>query len=167
MFSWLFGKKSLAPLSPEQDAFLGAAVREYNVMIDRLKKDWGFDRGGEWGFSQESGKFFLRLQDGSRVEADGQALGSFAKAEMTWEWAWNNPNVEEGVKRDAHRVREYGASLKIEYLTRGFVDLPEPVYATYLSALAVKATKSDGVFAGEAGPVLVYLGLKNLKKVKA
>jgi hypothetical protein len=160
-------KAKYAPLTPEQDAFLGSATAEFNRKIETLKKDWNFDNYDEWGFDQVSGTFFLKLEDGSRVEADGQIIGSHFPAKQSWEWAWNNPHVVSAMKHDSTKVREFGEKQKLEYLTAGMVPTPDAAFATYLASIAVKVAGAEGAFAGPAGPINVYIALKNLRRKKA
>ena len=155
------------PLTPEQDAFLSSCTAEYNDKLEMLNRDWGFANYKHWGFDQSSGVFQLVLGDGSRVEADGQAIGSYFSAKDSWEWAWNNPHVEEPLKRDVLLVRAWGKREGIESLTNGMVPVPDKKFPMYLSAIALKVTGSQGVFAGSAGPLQVYIALKNLRRKTA
>lgn len=159
-------KAKYAPLTPEQDAFLGSATTEFNRKLETLKNDWSFDSYDEWGFDQVSGTFFLRLKDGARVEADGQIIGSHFPAKNSWEWAWNNPHVASAMKRDSAKVRDFGRKEKLEYLTTGMVPTPDAQFATYLASIAVKVLEAEGAFAGAAGPINVYITLKNLRRKK-
>jgi hypothetical protein len=106
----------------------------------------------------------LKLADGTRVLADGQILGSYSPRDGSWEWAWNNPNVEAGVARASHKVKELGKRLNIAYLVRGKGNMPGGVLVSYLCAIGVKATESDGVFKGNAGPIEVHLLVTNLRR---
>lgn len=165
MFTGLFGRKGKPPdLTPEQDAFLGAATKEYNERVDMLRRDWGFDDYERWDFDQFSRVLRLQMKDGSRVEADAQAIGSYWAKRKLWEWAWNNPNVEDPLKVDVCLVRDFGKKKKIEYLVAPMVPVPDEMFPTYLSAVAMKVIGSDGIFAGEAGEITVYLSLKALRR---
>lgn len=162
-----FKKKPAAfDLSPETDAFLGAASREHNEKNESLIKNWGFDSYQEWGFDQETLVFFLNLKNGSRVEAKGQIYGSWSKREKTWEWAWNNPHAEEGAQRDSKRIREYGKKEKLEYLTHGIVLCPTILFATYFASIGEKICEAQGVFPGKMGELSIFIGLSDLKNKK-
>src|SRR5262249_53013078 len=112
-------------LTPEQDAFLGAATAEYNEKLNQLNRDWGFADYQRWDFDQFSGVLRLTMKDGSKVEADCQALGSYWAKGKSWEWSWNNPHVEDGLKVDAQKVREFGKREGIEYLVKPMVPVPD------------------------------------------
>ncbi len=168
-----FGSKNKKPsnlqLTPEQDKFLATCTREYNEKLEKLNREWSFSDYKTWGFDQNSGLFFLQLHDSSRVEADGQVFGSYLPERNSWEWAWNNPNVEAGMKRDVQLVKAFGEKEKIEYLCKGMVPATDKLIPIYLSAIAVKVTDSEDnpLFAGNAGTMQVFIGLKNLRKKPA
>jgi hypothetical protein len=152
-----------APLTPAQDAFLAACTQEYNEKLEHLNRDWGFAGHAQWGFDQLTGLFTLERKDGSKVLADGQIIGSYSSTAHSWEWAWNNPHVEAAMKRDVELVRAFGEKEKLEYLQRGTVPAPDKLFGMYLSGIAAKVIGSEGVFAGDAGPILVFVSLKNLR----
>lgn len=166
MFSIFKRKKPAdpAPLGEEADTFLAAATAEFNEKQAALSADWSFGDYEQWSFDQSSGLFTLALADGSKVLADGQILGSHAPREGSWEWAWNNPNVEPGVARASRTVKALGKRLGIPYLVQGQIPVAEDASVSYLCAIGVKATESAGAFLGSAGAINVHLLLANLRR---
>ncbi len=150
-------------LSPEADRFLGEACEEYNAKQERLERDWRFETAVEWGFDQDTGVFKLDLADGSQLEAAGQILGSYSPDDQKWQWAWNNPHVDEAVSTASRAVRELGQRLGIDYLQEGVIPVPDPKHVAYLCGIGLKATASAGVFEGESGPFRVFIMLRNLR----
>jgi uncharacterized protein DUF6882 len=120
--------------------------------------------GGENGHRSVERRDLGKRVAASRVEADGQAIGSYSAKDNSWEWAWNNPNIEERLKVDVRLVRDFGKKQKIEYLVAPMVPVPDEKVPTYLSAVAIKVIGLDGVFAGAAGAITVFLSLKGLKR---
>ena len=155
-----------APLSPEADKYLGEATAEFNKKQEALRRDWRFDDYKQWGYDQFSGILKLDFADGAEFCADGQILGSYLAARQSWEWAWNNPNVEAPMTRDSQLVKQVGERLGISYLVAGMVPAPTEEFVSYLCAIGIKATDSIGVFRGAAGPVAVMLTLKNARWTK-
>ena len=141
----LFRKKKRLKLTPEQDAFLAAAIEEHNRNNEILKSDWGFEDFAEWGFDQTCGDFFLKMADESLVKATGQIYGSFSTDDCSWEWGWNNPHVDEAAKQDVRQVKEYGRKEGLGYLCTGFLDLTDEMMATYLAAIAEKVCGAEKI----------------------
>lgn len=156
--------REIGALSPEADAFLAAATTEFNEKQALLSSQWGFDRCAQWGFDQYTGVLELTSADGSRVIADAQILGSHSSRDGSWEWAWNNPNVEPGVARASHAVKALGSRFGIPYLVQGIIPADQPMFVSYLCAIGIKATDSDGIFQGPAGPINVCLLVSNLRR---
>jgi hypothetical protein len=150
-----------APLSPEADKYLADATAEFNTKQEALRRDWRSDSAKQWGYDQLSAILKLEFEDGAEFTADGQILGSYMAARTSWEWAWNNPNVEESVKRDSLLVKKVGERLNIAYLVTGLVPAPTELFVSYLCAIGIKATDSIGIYRGSAGPVDVLITLKN------
>lgn len=152
-----------APLSPEADKFLAEATAEFNVKQEALRRDWRFGTAKQWGYDQVSGILKLDFEDGAQFQADGQILGSYSSHGRSWEWAWNNPHVEAAMARDSKMAREMGERLGISYLVAPMIPVPGEDFASYLAAIGVKATNSIGVYRGNAGPIDVFITLKNAR----
>lgn len=155
-----------APLSPEADKYLGEAAAEFNTKQNMLRRDWRFDAYKQWRYDQFSGILKLDFADGAEFCADAQILGSYAAANHSWEWAWNNPNVEVPMTRDSQLVKQLGERLGIAYLVSGTVLAPTEEFVSFLCAIGIKATDSIGAFRGKAGPIAVVLTLKNARWTK-
>jgi len=155
-----------APLSPEADKFLAEATAEFNTKQEALRRDWRFGTAKQWGYDQVSGILKLDFEDGTQFQADGQILGSYSATGGSWEWAWNNPNVEEAMARDSKVTKAVGERLGISYLQAAMVPVPNEDFASYLAAIGVKATDSIGVYRGKAGPIDVFITLKNARWAK-
>ena len=155
-----------APLSPEADKFLAAATAEFNTKQEALHRDWRFGTAKQWGYDLVSGILKLDFEDGAQFQADGQILGSYSASGGSWEWAWNNPHVEMAMARDSKFAKEVGERLGISYLQAPMVPVPGEEFASYLAAIGVKATESIGVYRGKAGPIDVFITLKNARWAK-
>ncbi len=165
MFGKLFGRKaeSVTGLTPEADAFLARALEEFNAKQESLRSAWRIGTERNWSLDQSEGVLRLDFENGQRLEADAQILGSYSKDESSWEWAWNNPNVHRPMKAASLEVRSLGRKLRIDYLQSGKIPVPGEEFLSYLCAIGLKATDSMGVFRGKAGAIDVLLMLKNLR----
>ncbi len=154
------------PLSPEADKFLADAGAEYEAKKEALEQgEWRLVSCAEWGFDMDTGIVSVRLEDGSQWQADGQLLGSFSPEDVTFQWAWDNPNVSEHVGRDSRLVKEIGERFGLQYLLMGGgpFSIPSPDFVAFLCAISLKATDSVGVMEADEEGVVGFIMLKNLK----
>ena len=157
-----------ADLSPEADQWLAAALAEYNDKQQILNDEWGFGAFERWAFDTTSRTFTLQFADGTQFEADGQVLGTYCPSDNTWEWAWNNPNIEPSIAVPAEALKPLGERLAISYLTIGTIPTSNREVAAYLCAIGVKATGAIGVYLGGDPPVEAAIVLFNpRRKLKA
>jgi len=148
-------------LSPEVDKFLAEATAEFNSKQETLYQDLRLKSQKEWAFDQATGVLRLDYENGDVLLVDGQILGSYYPKEGTWEWAWNNPNALDAIARDSKKVRAIGKKFELDYLQTGIIPVPNEDFVFYLCAIGLKATDSIGVYKGTAGPITVYIMLKN------
>jgi hypothetical protein len=117
----------------------------------------------------DSGEVTYHFADGRRVVADMYILGSWSRSAKSWEWAWNNPNVPEGLKHGAARVREIGAQVGVEEMTWGFVPAPEVHMGAWMAGLAAKALDTGPVLPlpPEADTeVVLFVALQNIRSIQ-
>ena len=153
---------SKTDLSPEADRMLEAALSEHIQKQNALANEWGFDSATQWHADQETGLFSIETANGT-VHADFQAIGS--SDGRTWEWAWNNPHIEEKMKGDVASVREFGVREKISYLQTPQFAIPNAEQIDLMLGVAAKFMEAEGVFAGQMEPMTFYIGLKNLRRM--
>jgi hypothetical protein len=154
------------PLSPEADKFLGEATVEYEAKKQALEHgDWQLCSCAEWGFDMDAGVVSVRFEDGSEWQADGQLLGTFNPEDVSFQWAWDNPNITEHLTRDSRLVRALGERFGLQYLLMegGCFPLPGPDFVAYLRAIALKATDSVGVMEADEEGMVGFIMLKNLR----
>lgn len=168
MFKKIFKKRKgkVFDLSPEQDEFLGCAIKKYNESVKKYNEGMKFGDFDKWAYDQFSGRFLLKNNGKTIIDADAQIIGSYHPPSKSWEWAWNNPNIEESAKIDSAIVKEYGDKEKIWYFSDGKVPVLMDDQAVYFAAVGMKITESQAIYPGRAGDLTVYLLLKNIKQLK-
>ena len=119
-----------------------------------------------WGYEQDTLEFKLLDKNNKTIYAgDAQVIGTYSKPDGTWEWAWNNPNIEKKAAKDSLLAKNYGKKEGLEYLTSGIVDvLRKEDFAAYLAAIGLKLSKADFAYRGDTGPLVVYLLVSNIQK---
>lgn len=152
------------PLSPAANEFLAAAVAEFGQKTQAWLRDWRVNDLAEYALNDQTGKFYVKLQDGAVWVAEAQILGSFNEADQTWQWAWGNTECAEIWQRDSRQVQAAGQQLGIWYLHElPVLPLPGTEFIGFLGAIGLKASESAAIFEAPNGSVVVFILLKNLQ----
>jgi len=114
---------------------------------------------------QDGGLLRFTCADGMIAEAPAQAVGSYNEKGRTRMWAWGNPSINDALKRDVQRVRQYGEEHQIGRLTT-----PERQadmeWAWSMTVLTAKLCDAQGAYCGSAGPMKVFLTFGDVKLSK-
>jgi hypothetical protein len=155
----------LSMLSPGQDKVMPPAdfptlqkvsLEELQLKTQAHVKAWGLDKVGRWDLSQEEGDLVFSFDDGTRVAAPAQIIGTYNSEDRTWLWAWANPSIDEKLQKDALKLRKYGEEHGIERLTtRKWVGTEDDAWA--MTALAVKLCGEQGAYRAPAGKTRVFI----------
>ena len=166
MFGNLFSKNTTFKfeLTPDQDEFLAAAIELYNQTLKEFNERYNITKYA-WGFDQETAKFQLKKNEKVKYEADGQIIGSYSKSEGSWEWAWNNPNIESSVSKDSLKVKKYGEKEDLRYFCEGSLSIENENYAAYLAAVGQKLSGAAVTYRGAMGDLSIYILLNNLTEI--
>jgi hypothetical protein len=165
----LFGKSEnpyQEELTPEFAALLDASRIHLATLTEAHQGGWRFGQQANWGLNQDEGVLRFTFADGRVAEAPAQAVGSYSEADRSWMWAWGNPSISEGLKRDSLRVRQYGEEHAIGRLTRAQWKA-DMEWAWSMTALTVKLCDAQGAYCGSAGPTRVFLAFGEVRLSKA
>jgi hypothetical protein len=100
----------------EYQLFLDICRKELKEKIAAIQHQWSLPRYSRFDFDQDKGQLIFSGDMPSVVLCEVQVIGSFSTKELTWEWAWNNPYIEDKLKTDSLAIREYGNKHGIERL---------------------------------------------------
>jgi hypothetical protein len=143
---------------------LDASVAELQVK-NEANKAWGMGSFDQWDVDQEVGDLVFSNDDGTTATAPAQIIGSFSTNDNTWLWAWDNPSILDGMKRDARKVKQYGEEHKIEQLTtRKWTGTEQDAWA--MAALAVKLCGAQGAYRGPGENSYVFMTFGEVKVSK-
>lgn len=132
------------------------SIEELRIKTRGHVEAWGLDKIGRWDLDQDAGELAFTFDDGLRAVAPAQVIGTYNSEDRTWLWAWDNPSVDEKLKKDALKVRKYGEEHRIERLTKSkWVGTEEDAWA--MTALAVKLCGEQGAYRGPAGETKVFI----------
>ena len=150
----------------EFEALLDKSVAELSVKNRGHVTRWGVDRFSYWELNQVGAE--LRLIDPIRGEAvsPAQMVGSWLADDSTWLWAWDNPSIDDRIKRDAEQVRRFGEANNLPLLTQGQSTIPE-AEAWRLAALAAHLCKAQGVYRGSLGSTAIFVSFGAVHRTPA
>lgn len=152
------------PLSAEFQQLLETSIAELQAK-NEANKSWGLGSFDQWDLDQEVGDLIFKSDGGTTATTPAQIIGSFSTNDNTWLWAWDNPSIVEGMKRDALKVKDYGQQHNIEKLTlRKWSGTEEDAWA--MAALAVKITGAQGAYRGPSKNSYVYFTFGEVKVSK-
>jgi hypothetical protein len=143
-----------------EDGDLATALLQGHDIIEQTaaahRERWGLGTADGWQLDQVSGMIAWYFADDRIASAPAQVLGSFRGGDRpSFQWGWDNPHVLPALRRDAERVREWGAAHGHRALTRGVVPATEEEAAD-LAAIGVRVSGATGFYRAP-GEVTVYL----------
>src|SRR5262245_14587029 len=151
----------------EFNALLEASMIELRLKTEAHMGGWGLGQYDRWDLKQDVGDLVFSDPERGLAVAPAQIIGTWVGEHGGWLWGWANPSVNDALKRDALRVREFGEA-------NGLACLVEPEWtcseeeAWQLTALAVRLCEANGAYRGPAGPAAVFIsfGAVQLSKPK-
>ena len=153
-------------MSPaDYEALLEKSMTELDLKTKSHQAGWGLGDFERWDLVQTNGTLVFSDPLRGRAECPAQIIGSWEIEQSTWLWAWDNPSIENDLKRDALRVKKFGEDNGIEQLI-----FPEWVIserdAWRLTALAVHLCNAQGAYRGPAGPAIVFVSFSSVRLSK-
>ena len=116
---------------------------------------WGFGAENTWSFDQDAGELIWLFDDGNRVSAPAQIVGTFDESKETWLWSWANPSVAADLSKAAEIARLYGEEHELDILVAPKSDqLIEECWE--LAAITMHLAKFKGVYKGREGKTHVF-----------
>lgn len=129
---------------------------------------WGLGKFDRWDFDQDTGILVFSNHDGYTAKCSAQIAGTYDSAAKSWQWAWADSSINDKLKADSLKVRNYGE-------TNGFKKLTEALWlgtetdAWDMAAITCKVCGDQGVYRGPASDTLFVFfsfGPVELKKAQ-
>lgn len=108
-----------------------------------------------WHYDQYKGELTFSGHGIKKLIIDFEEVGLLSFKSNTWLWAWKNPCLEEKVKSEIGRVRNYGHK-------RGFEKLTNPKWSAdeydgwEMTAIAAYLMKAKGAFRATSSDNMFY-----------
>jgi hypothetical protein len=125
------------------------SAAELEIKTQAHVKLWGLGSSDRWDLLQAQGDLVFTFADGLKAVAPAQIIGTYNSKDQSWLWAWANDSINDSLKKDAQKVREYGAKHRIKQLTeRKWLGSEAEAWA--MAAVAVKLCGAQGAYRGPA-----------------
>jgi hypothetical protein len=98
-----------------------------------------------WYYDQPTGKLTFSDDGIIKLIIDYEAVGSVSKKTNTWLWGWANPHLEDKVKTEIGKVRDYGLKCKLSKLCDPKWDAEE-VDGWEMTAIAAFLLQAKGAY---------------------
>jgi hypothetical protein len=119
---------------------------------EAVYKIGGYQR---WYYDQPTGKLTFSDSGVAKLIIDYEEVGSLSLKSNTWLWAWANPHLEEVVKSEISRVRDYGKKRDFKKLTDRKWKADE--YDGWeMTAIAAYLLKAKGAYRVPSSDSLLY-----------
>ena len=103
------------------DQFEELSKKSYEYLTNQQKlmeEKYGLGKYEKWFYDQETGELTFSDSDTIKIKIKYEEVGSISKVSETWLWSWANPHLENGIKTDIIKVKEYGVQNELEQLTK-------------------------------------------------
>jgi hypothetical protein len=146
------------------ETLLAQSVEELRLKTSAHDAAWHITKA-DWKVDQATGVVEFAAPDGVKATCQVQIIGTYDKAEGTWLWGWDHPNVLAPLQSHARQVRKYGEEHGIESLTGQKLQCQESA-AWGFTALACKLANAQGAYCGPSGSTLVFMTFNDVKGSK-
>jgi len=157
----------LSPVLPQArnadsyEKFLQEARAEFQPRAIRLSEEYKLGNYS-WYLDQGTRKLTFSKDGVTKVIADAQIVGSYSTYSHTWMWSWANTSIDEGMKKDMGKVKEYGERRGYKELITAKWECDED-YASTMTAAAGYLLKSKGAYRGPIEDGYVYILITDIR----
>lgn len=145
-------------LSEEADRFLTESNTEFNEKQNQLREQYLSDQV-RYDIDFEKGTLVI-VRPQSRVTFEMKLLGSCRNRDNSWEWAWNNPNIDRKIAFPRSELAPLASKHQLHYLDAGAVVLPDEKFPWHLGGIALKVSPSaSGIYSASSAGMRYFLVL--------
>lgn len=108
-----------------------------------------------WYYDQTTGELTFSDNGNKKIIIDYEEVGSLSFKSNTWLWAWANPHLEQKVKSEICKVRDYGQKRNFKRLTNSKWKADE--YDGWeMTAIAAYLMKAKGAYRVPSSDSMLY-----------
>jgi hypothetical protein len=98
--------------------FLHTAVHELMALNAECKHEFSIGSWERWNYDADSGTLTFSDEEGPKVIADVQVVGTTSTASRSWLWGWANESVPPARTAQLALVRKFGEAEFVPILTQ-------------------------------------------------
>jgi hypothetical protein len=156
-------------VDPDSLSFENLSKKGYEYLNEQqaiCEKKYGIGAYENWFYDQLTGELTFSDQGVKKLIIDYEEVGSVSEVTNTFLWAWANPHLEEGIKSEIIRVKEYGQKRNFEKLTN-----PKWTADQYdgweMTAIASYLLQTKGAYRvpNAENKLFSYMIFKNIRRV--
>jgi hypothetical protein len=147
--------------------FLDTCLQELNPRQQAYVAQWGIDGCERWEVDQARGTiaFFNTTKGHKKLAGSVQIIGTYNATDRMWHWSWANSSIPAELQKDALELKAYGAKhMRMRLTEKGWKGDFEDAWK--MTALAVKLLGADAAYRGPAGPMDVFMVIRDLKNAE-
>jgi hypothetical protein len=145
----------------EYELFLDTCRKELKAKIAAMQHQWNLPSYPRFDFDQDKGQLIFSGAMSSVVLCEIQVVGSFSIKELTWEWAWNNPYIEDKLKIDSLALKDFGAKHGIQRLTTPNWPATEDD-SWDMTAIGAHTCSASGAYRAPVGNIMIFMLIKQM-----
>lgn len=150
------------PSSTDDAAIILEGMTTAAARIVEFQEDYGAGyRSGSIHASEGELVVSWPTNSGKRVRGQASIIGSFAKAQNTWLWAWDNQTVPSSFAQVSFSIRDFSRTNGIDTFLRS-PQIASLSYAEELASIAVLFDEYELIFAQERQGTIIFLAVENI-----
>ncbi len=146
------------------DAWCEEAFETFRAKQQRLSETYDLASWQRYDYDANAGTLTFSDQEGPRVLADIQVIGTVG--ERDWLWGWANENWPALSTEGLQALRAFGDEHGIEELTTEYLESDDLAGLGWmLAAIAARVLNAEGAYRAPSGTGAVYLLIRSIKSV--
>jgi hypothetical protein len=144
------------------DDLVSSCCAELEGKNERLWKRLALSSYGRWDWDQEQKMLIFSDQEGRRILADINFVGSYSSKSDTWLWSWANFSLLEGIRESVIAVRDFGEQ-------QGFPALTVPKWPAkqedgwHMASIAARLLNAEGVYRTPSDYGYLFMVMRNVR----
>jgi hypothetical protein len=144
-------------------AFVQTSHEYLQEQQEACRMDWCIGSFAQQELNPKAAKLVFRNPEGPRLVCPVQVTGTYSHDSRTWMWSWDNPSVDEHLRKAATIARRFGQEHGIPELTAPRWDADE-ADAWAMTAVTANLVQAKGAYRGENELGITFMLIMDLQR---